>query len=190
MNYIAECLFPSVIHLVETELNQNIKSFCLQEHKRDPVGVDLSNIGGWQSKSIEKNSVVTEFLYNLFNQTVHNTFSKKLAITNYWVNINQPNTHNRIHRHPHSVLSGVYYVQVPEDSGNIIFENQHGFYAFDELTSFNPEAGDYYAQHLATSYIPKEGLCIMFPSYLAHGVATNNSKENRISISFNTRVIK
>lgn len=190
MNYNAECLFPSVVHLVETELNQDIKSFCLQEHKRDPVGVSLSNMGGWQSKSIDKDNVVTDYLYNLFSQTLYDNFDERFEIINHWININQPNTYNRIHRHPSSVLSGVYYVQTPKDSGNIVFENEHGFYAYEELTTFSPEARDYYSQHLATAFVPKEGLLIMFPSYLAHAVEINNSKENRISISFNTRVIR
>ena len=42
-----------------------------------------------------------------------------------WVNLNEENASNILHHHPHSTLSGVYYVDVPPHSqtrgGNISF---------------------------------------------------------------------
>ena len=39
-------------------------------------------------------------------------------------------------------------------------------------------------------YPPKEGLFLLFPSWLFHGVRSNDTKDNRISISFNVTLTK
>ena len=188
MHYQAECWFPSVIHFIGTELNQEIKSFCLQEYKRDPVGNSLTNRGGWQSQPMYHDNIITKFLYEVFDNTIHNTFKNRFAITNHWINVNQPTTYNVIHRHPNSVLSGVYYIQTPNNSGNIFFENPHMFESFLELNSYKEEEQGFFHQHSLKYCKPEEGLLILFPSHLAHGVQLNNSKEDRISISFNTQL--
>jgi uncharacterized protein (TIGR02466 family) len=79
------------------------------------------------------------------------------------------------------MLSGVYYVKVPENSGNIYF--------------YDPRAGSQmllppYTQMTKWTlgkilYKPIEGMFILFPSWLWHGVEPNSSEENRISLSFN-----
>ena len=43
------------------------------------------------------------------------------AIDNMWANINPRYGFNRSHVHPNVLWSGVYYVQVPPQSGRIFF---------------------------------------------------------------------
>ena len=89
-----------------------------------------------------------------------------------WFNINYTGSSNIKHTHPGSALSGVFYINIPDNSGNITFHHidSHGlFFTQDSTFSINPH----------------DGLMILFPGTLLHDVEINNSKENRISIAFN-----
>ena len=83
-----------------------------------------------------------------------------------WFNINPPGSYNCFHTHggnPMPIYSGVFYISVPEDSGNIVF--------VDGSTEF--------------AYEPVDGDIIMFPPDLQHGVEPNLSDYNRMSMAFN-----
>ena len=49
-------LFPSVIHELKVDNFKSIKKelieFVYDQHQRDSVGVDFSNVGGWQSQQV------------------------------------------------------------------------------------------------------------------------------------------
>ena len=189
MNYNAECLFPSLLHLVETKVDSLLKLYCLEARQADPVGVRASNSGGWQSEGNRNNSLITDSLYNLFDNSINKVFQQKLQIVNHWININGPNTYNIIHDHPMSDLAGVYYVSVPKNSGDIYFQNPQCFVAHSELNAYNIEARQYLRQELQKYIEPQDGLLLLFPAYLKHGVTVNQSNEDRISVSFNIKLI-
>jgi len=99
-----------------------------------------------------------------------------------WVNINGCGAHNRRHTHADGIvlLSGAYYVTVPENSGDILF--------FDPRpTIIHSFADRYYGQGIPGVYPiqPKENMLLLFPSWLEHEVEANQTNEDRISISFN-----
>ena len=104
------------------------------------------------------------------------------AISGSWLNVN----HNRgcINlQHCHGgVLSGVFYLKVPENSGKLVFANQGA----NELWEGNDYIKDYNKLTTQLSFIePFEGDLILFPSYLPHSVLPNEHDDERISISFN-----
>ena len=41
---------------------------------------------------------------------------RRLVMTDCWMNVMPANTYHTLHLHPHSVLSGTYYVQTPPGS--------------------------------------------------------------------------
>ena len=118
------------------------------------------------------------------------TSNKRLVIDNFWLNVNTHGSSNILHTHPESVLSGVYYVNVPENSGDIVFhsfdsslnDTSYGNYVYESATSHIP------MNRNITSITPEDKMLIMFPSYYLHSVGTNLSREKRISISFNSRL--
>jgi uncharacterized protein (TIGR02466 family) len=189
MKYNAECLFPSLIHIIETDVDEQIKPYCLKAKQTDPVGVVLSNSGGWQSEGNRKDTLITDNLYKVFNKTINNLYQNKLEIINHWININGPKSFNVLHDHPMCDLSGVFYISVPEDSGYIYFQNPHCFTGHAEITSYTMEASKQTQQHMEKFIKPIEGLLLIFPAYLKHGVLPNQSDKDRISVSFNIRII-
>jgi len=99
-----------------------------------------------------------------------------------WVNYNPKGSWNDRHAHdPHNgnFLSGVFYVKVPENSGNISFIDPRPH------ISTSPEMVYYNDGHHEIEFVPEPNLLMMFPSWLEHSVCMSNSDDMRISISFN-----
>ena len=179
--------------LGEEKLNLNLE--ILQKHiydfqKTDPEGVVFSNQNGWQSKP---ESVCHKENFDLFRQA--NFFAKEISkmldltqelkLLEYWYNINYHCSFNMAHTHIRSsnnIMTGVFYVKVPENSGNIIFQTADKLrqVSYDSnVKSYKPYTSSKFIQ------IPKENTLLFFPSSLEHFVEPNNNTQERISISFN-----
>ena len=104
-----------------------------------------------------------------------------IQMTSFWFNVSRPGYSHRNHVHPNNIISGVYYLKTSPECGSIVFDDprpQANVLLPDvsEVTPFNNHT---YA------VTPEAGQMIMFPSWLAHRVAINRSKQERISLSFN-----
>ena len=53
-----------------------------------------------------------------------------------WTNINQPKNFNIKHNHPQCNFAGVFWIKVPDKSGNLIFESPHSFTSFAEINCY------------------------------------------------------
>lgn len=105
-----------------------------------------------------------------------------LVLDALWVNILGEDGHHSGHIHPGSVISGTYYVSVPDGSGRIKFEDPRLglMMAAPQLLDTAPEDARRFI------YIqPEAGTCLLWESWLRHEVMTSQSEEARISISFN-----
>jgi len=111
-----------------------------------------------------------------------NTPLKALEMTTCWVNIMGPNSSHSAHIHPHSVVSGTYYVQMPKRASAIRFEDPR-YAHFMARPPVEPKADEKFQTHVSLAARP--GDLILFESWLRHEVPMNSSKEPRISISFN-----
>ena len=91
-----------------------------------------------------------------------------LPMDEFWFNIAAPGESTGWHDHKErSELSGVYYLHVPDNSGDIHFRKK------DDDETFEWEMKS------------QTGKLILFDSNIEHSVPENKSKENRISIAFN-----
>ena len=106
-------------------------------------------------------------------------------LTGMWAMINGPETHNKLHSHPHNYLSGAFYLQVPENSGKLTFHNPH-----PQSEVLAPPMKTDQSIHLAprVGWQPKVKDLLIFPAWLNHEVEINNSKEDRIMLSFNAQI--
>lgn len=180
--------------------NSRLKQMILAAHEKEP-GVKISNRGGWQSRDDlmdwpgESIAALKNWVRSCVNH-VHSTYSpdaydeymakegKNLSIRyQAWANVNRRGDWNSTHNHPNCHWSGVYYVQVPADSGDIGFLDPRP--AINMLDT-GVDVLDLYRQtpHRIT---PKDGMTVLFPSWLQHQVSTHKGEGDRISIAFNTR---
>jgi uncharacterized protein (TIGR02466 family) len=99
----------------------------------------------------------------------------ELRMTDCWANIMPADTYHTLHFHPHSVLSGAFYVTAPKESVALKLEDPRmGFF-------MNAPQG----RPLYFEVPAEEGKFVLFESWLRHEVPPNRSKKARISISFN-----
>ena len=111
-------------------------------------------------------------------------YSDRVTIDNMWFNISLFKDYNKEHIHPNSVLSGVWYSDVPENSGNIEFI--HPSDGIQYTNNFNTlrEDNNRYTANL-WHYEAKPNTLYLFPGWLKHRVTVNKSEKARISYSFN-----
>ena len=90
-------------------------------------------------------------------------------------NVVMPKGCDTPHNHPVSALTAVYYVQLPENSGDILLHDPRG----------GLDCTDWSTEPRLRPFIritPAVGDLLIFPGYLVHSVETNFGRVPRISI--------
>ena len=195
MNHEAWFSSPIAFDII-TDLDfDKIKNKCYDLKSRSN-GRMVSNVGGWQSDDLPFD--IEEFipLYNMIYDKVNELHleygfktSHKQTIDNIWVNINELGGFNRPHVHPNSILSGVFYIECdPITSGDIVFINP--VVAHPHHWSGITEDQNSLIAAATCFHKPQRGKLIVFPSWLQHYVEPNKNAEPRISLSFNTMLVR
>ena len=107
---------------------------------------------------------------------------RKPRLDSLWVNILKPGGAHSGHIHPHSIISGTVYVEVPPGSGGLKLEDPRLPMLMNAPTrrSDAPEAMQSFVYAA-----PTPGTIFLWESWLRHEVPANRAKSERISISFN-----
>lgn len=107
---------------------------------------------------------------------------KALAMTDCWVNVMPRGVTHAMHLHPLSVISGTYYVQVPQGAPGLKFEDPR----LDRYMGAPPRRADAALRNRSWIVMPAAaGGLLLFESWLRHEVVTNPKGGERVSISFN-----
>ena len=168
--------------------NKSIAEYCYKVKQEKP-GVNISNRGGWHSGELI--TPIPSALEQLFNELTvfvndvpqRYMGTSDLVLGNWWVNINGKHDYNMPHDHQNSVLSGTYYVQVPEENmGDLVLHRGDNAEFF--LTS-KVEKQPTMANAMSIPCPVKESMFYLFPSWVKHSVDRNESDLERISIAFN-----
>lgn len=188
-NFYNDQLFTSFLTSGEVENLNNllILEECKTIHSRTE-GIIKSNVHGWHSELVAGANTEFENLNKLCSealefgnfvaraQNLNQVFSK----IDWWININPENTYNAVHSHPKADMSVVYYVQVAENSGDLVLLRNDGATHLD-LFAKQP-AG------LRFNVKPVVGRFYAFPAHLLHYVHSNQSTTERISIAYNLTI--
>ena len=114
-------------------------------------------------------------------EQIHVTGYKKLQITGCWANISEPGATHHKHTHPNNYFSGVYYVQSSSGANTITFHDPR-----PQVGLIRPTIKQHTTETAEAAFLTIEpGYIILFPNWLAHSVAKNESDSNRVSIAFN-----
>ena len=109
---------------------------------------------------------------------------KRLKLDNIWVNVLEPGGSHTGHIHPHCVLSGTYYVRVPDGASSLKFEDPR----LAMMMAAPAPREDADEQHRRFVYVaPKAGDLLLWESWLRHEVPPNRAASSRVSVSFNYR---
>jgi uncharacterized protein (TIGR02466 family) len=181
-------------------LNPELKRVILAREAAAAESVQRSNHGGWQSTwdlhqwggpAVQR---VFIFIRNIVDRMTVDRAGKHHAITwrvNSWANVNRHGHGNQFHTHPGALWSASYYVDdggVSADSalgGEFEIQDPRGvapvMYA-PYLTFPGPDGA---ALGEAQRLTPRSGMCVVFPSWLSHGVRPYLGTRERISIAMN-----
>ena len=182
------------------QLLEEVYAWREQETKDGELLV-RSNQGGWHSgiRIFERKEPGISRLCKLVLNSV-NKCTKSIApnfdLTNKsingegWVNINGIHDYNVPHDHPGYTWSVVYYAKIPEKlpksrSGSIEFLDPR-----TSVAAFAPDLAkstEYFSPKKTLS--SKNGMLLIFPSYLRHWVYPNDIDEDRVTFAFNVKYV-
>lgn len=111
-----------------------------------------------------------------------NLGERKLELDSLWINVLDPGGFHGSHLHPNSVISGTYYVDIPEGASAIRFEDPR-LAMMMAAPPRKPKAGREFQTSIPVA--PTAGTLLMWESWLRHEVPLNQADSERISISFN-----
>ena len=173
------------------EFNNELTDYIYKLRSEDNVGLTKSNRGGWHSKNFKldnKDSIqfkfaveIQKYILDVFRNYGWKTEQNRIQIKEMWAIINKKDDFNVIHTHPNCYLSSAYYVKAPENCGKFLIENPN-----QAKKHFYPQLANKTELNMPIAGLDvNEGDLLLFPGYLPHKVAKNESDEDRIVVSFN-----
>lgn len=188
-------LFPIPLWRYRLDDHERLNAALLEEitaRKKKDKDISNRNRRGWQSEHdfferkepahAELAGLVRKLLVDALKAVSREIKADKLDFSmNGWVNVNPPGGYIGPHAHPNGLISGSYYVSVPNDQGpggSIEFIAPHPVgYMSGWIKA--PMLVDKIRVH------PKPGEALLFPSQLLHWVVPNDSDRDRVTIAFN-----
>jgi uncharacterized protein (TIGR02466 family) len=131
-------------------------------------------------KNIQEN--VNFFAYEVLNIEK----SIQFFITNSWIMKHETGHWTQEHYHEHCLISGIYYFDVEENSGDITFVQNNMNLSIFPPFFYIPYANKNIFNLKRFTITPKNGDLILFPSHLIHSVDANLNKKDRHCLAFNT----
>ena len=190
-----ENLFPIPLWRYRVDDHERLNAALLEEiavRRKKDKDIANRNRRGWQSAHdlfdrkepahAELSGIIRKLLVDALKAVAKEIKADKLNFSmNGWVNVNPPGGYIGPHAHPNGLISGSYYVSMPEDKGpggSIEFIAPHPVgYMSGWIKA--PMLVDKIRVH------PKPGEVLLFPSQLLHWVLPNDSDEDRVTIAFN-----
>ena len=174
-------------------LNEKLMRFIQDDRQRNPGGMSgRSTVMGWHSTDqLHRRPELREFVAIVHDNIAEvarfyriDTNQASLELATCWAIVNGKMASGAVHCHPNSFLSGVYYVNTTQETGNIFFQDPRPGpnMAMCPVTEFTPWTVR------QVSYQPTPGGMLIFPSWLYHGVGPNLCETPRVSLSFNFRL--
>ncbi len=171
------------------KVNKEILEYILDLQKKDPKGIIKSNFSGWHSHDFDLKDTAPKNFVQSIKKNINNALKdmdwdldkQNVKINSLWAIINDQGAFNQRHHHGNSDLSAAYYVSAYENCGDIVFYDPRPAPVYKHPIAKTPNI----LNASVNSVKPKDGLLVLFPSYLEHSVNPNLSNQKRIVISFN-----
>jgi|DEB0MinimDraft_4_1074332.scaffolds.fasta_scaffold00309_10 uncharacterized protein (TIGR02466 family) len=185
INYKKFELFPTPVYKSKIEVQDEWLKLCeTTEYERMKTGNgDISKNRKILNDLNIKNDI--EDHLNVYVRDwlkVH--WKTEFYLTSSWLVKHKKGDWAQLHHHANSLISGVYYLKTPENSGNIKFHKFFNKNLFDETLRFD-FTDDNFINAESVSFDVNAGDIILFPSHLTHSVDENFNDETRYSLAFN-----
>ncbi|MBT3179302.1 MAG: hypothetical protein HOB40_01595 [Candidatus Marinimicrobia bacterium] len=169
---LSHTFFPNISEQCRLEILADLNSNITKAEKSHFIN------RRWENLYLHPNDVKgVKSIFQIASKLAKNIYGKSLIVPHqgygisfdeFWFNVAKPGEETGWHNHKkNAVVSGVYYLDIPIDSGDIQFRKKEK----DEWVYWTEQS--------------KTGKMILFDSKLEHSVSKNKSGRNRISIAFN-----
>jgi uncharacterized protein (TIGR02466 family) len=189
MDHVVMPLFPIPIYISTIELSDTFK----EEIKNlDFKRIDADNGDLSIDTRLLENPIFDQIKQEILKHVeLYARESLKVAdhitfkIKNSWAMKHKKNDYSQPHVHTNSILSGILYIEVDKDSGNLVFQKDLNY------TNLFPPAIDISVKERNIfnskrwTFTPTVGQLFMFPSHLTHSVTTCLSDNIRYCLAFN-----
>ena len=189
-------IFPTTVHIskYENDITEELKFVKNIEYKSNGGAGEnarrFESFKGSNKNYISKNAYILKEkeLKNIstFIQKQLDFYTKeimfsddKLIPTISWCNKNPQGSRHHEHRHPNSIISGVFYFAPTKPAPLHLTKSNLPEFEFN-VKKWNPVNSSVFILNINV------GELVLFPSSIKHSVAVNEDSEERISLSFNT----
>lgn len=122
---------------------------------------------------------VQKYVLKVFNPTDDIQF----YMTASWAMLHFLGNFSPSHWHVNSIISGILYIDVDDNSGDLVFVNKNSTLYHPQIRIPSKGPTDY---NRTEEYVkPKPNQIVIFPSILSHAVTVSNSDIERYCIAFN-----
>ena len=202
--------FPTLIGRFQVAEPAAINAGLLRlvlEHEAAEPSRDYANVGGWHSapdlldwqgpEIVELRKWIVEALNRMVRATgqLPEVQGRPAPRGNFtisaWANISRRGNYHRMHNHPFSAWSGVYYVTAVDRPREARSDKPDPHVLAGVLELYDPRPFTEMVDVPSVPYgqrvniRPEPGLLVLFPSWLYHFVHPSNSDDQRGSIAFN-----
>jgi len=197
---MAENLFVTKLYIGRIAPPRDLEKTCLAIAAEDRAGQRWSKshgYGGYTSYAslndltrrasilADLEGAIAKHVAIFTRELQFDSAGRKLILDSLWINVMKKGAVHTPHIHPHSAISGTYYVTAPPGSGAIRFEDPRlglMMAAPPKKKTARPENRSF------VDVTPKPGMLLLWESWLRHGVEPNAARGQRISVSFNYRL--
>lgn len=184
--------FPTAIYveenLISEEENNKLIEHCLSIKKTTPSGGDewvgktYTTHGTYDlSKDKVFQPILDLTLYHVHQFANAHNCTKSYQSNYSWMNIAEGSSFQEFHAHNGNVFSAVYYANVPEGSGKLVFEDPKE----PDMCPLKTKVNRNELSFTRIGYKPNPRSLMIFRSYLRHCVEPGTNEEPRISIALN-----
>jgi uncharacterized protein (TIGR02466 family) len=133
---------------------------------------------------------VKERAYSFLHNCGYDSSTLKFSVQVFFSEMFNGDFHRR-HTHPNCVLSGILYLQTPENSAKLVVYDPKPHRKFVSLSKSNVmmNVSNPEASWDRVFFTPEVGSFLMWESWLEHEVPINQSIEGRITAVFNIRIV-
>jgi uncharacterized protein (TIGR02466 family) len=178
-------LFPTPIYF--SKLNRNLSKKELTFIEKTKLNTYKNEGNTTSNDTYILNNEIFKNLKKELDLTIKDYFNKIICpldnivpyITQSWLNYTETEQFHHKHKHPNSLVSGVFYINSDEKFDKITFFN-------DKQNIIQPEIKNWNIWNATSWWFPvKAKDVILFPSSLIHMVETKKGNNTRISLAFN-----
>ncbi len=200
-NVNRQLLFPTAVWMIEYDNYQGVNQGILDEmgrvdweaeHQRSGRAAEardryLEDIFITTELVPSAAAIVSAFVHGceqIAEESEWDLVNNEIRVSDLWAHVTPPGKNTQRHHHLPDHLSCSYYVRTPKDCGNLRLLDDRK-YRIGEPDSATPNA-------LTGHWVDvpaREGLMVIFPSWLSHQVGENRSGEPRVSLSMNAALL-